>query len=240
MSLLPGVGSNGATWNSEQIHTQGSVRSARELRTLLEAAENEGNLSDRFIKVCHAAADGQEPEMVRILQSAVRERDLVEFLQIGALEGDLKMVQLFLNCGADVNAPLDGPTVLQTAAQKGHLEVARLLLDSGADVNARPPTERDLTALQAAAREGHLEVVQFLLDSGADVNAPPAKHGFTALQAAAGKGHLEVVRLLLDSGADVNARPARDTEVTAFEIAGTRGNLEIAQLIFDCGAYINS
>ena len=72
-----------------------------------------------------------------------------------AREGELEVVRLLLDRGADVHAKNDD--ALQWAAYNDHLEVVRLLLDRGADVHSMNDD-----ALQWAAEMGHLEVVALL------------------------------------------------------------------------------
>ncbi|KAI0430727.1 ankyrin repeat-containing domain protein [Xylaria sp. FL1042] len=57
-------------------------------------------------------------------------------IQIAAAHGPLKIVQLLINAGADVNAVAGGEPALFAAARKGHCgrRVVELLLDSGANL----------------------------------------------------------------------------------------------------------
>ncbi|CAK9064156.1 unnamed protein product [Durusdinium trenchii] len=96
-----------------------------------------------------------------------------------AEHGDLEVVRLLLEAGADKNATTtDWSTALMRAAELGHLEVVRLLLKAGAD---------GATALIDAAEYDQLEVVRLLLEAGADKNAATIA-GETALMGAAKYG----------------------------------------------------
>jgi ankyrin repeat protein len=108
-------------------------------------------------------------------------------LALAASDGQVELVQLLLDEGANVNAvswpkPRINPTwikseqdrvatALQIAAALGHLEVARVLLEAGADINIPACGPNGQTALQAATATGNVEIVELLLASGADVNA---------------------------------------------------------------------
>jgi hypothetical protein len=77
-------------------------------------------------------------------------------LQLVCTKGNIKLAQILLEAGADVNALASqhgpGKTALQVAASNGPFELVQTLLEAGAYVNA--PAGREIsgkTALQAAA-----------------------------------------------------------------------------------------
>ena len=97
---------------------------------------------------------------------------LVTALAYAASLGDLEMVKLFMEKGADVNAKnSDGGTVLMFAARGGNLEVVKLLLEKGLDVNAKDKGGRTVLMFAASTDGGQVEVVKLLLEKGLDVNA---------------------------------------------------------------------
>lgn len=126
-------------------------------------------------------------------------------LQAAAEIGNLDLVELLLERGANINAePATnrGRTALQAAAGGAHFDLVKLFLERGADINSEPAINGGRTALQAAAERGNLELVELLLENGADVNAGPAiEEGKTALQAATEGKHLDIASLLLRKGA---------------------------------------
>ena len=74
-------------------------------------------------------------------------------LEIAASYGNVSMVRLLLDRGADINAPsFWGSTALVAAAVSGQPEVIELLLQRGADVDAN---DDGATALGSA--KGHLQ-----------------------------------------------------------------------------------
>ncbi|KAH9013414.1 hypothetical protein EDB85DRAFT_967604 [Lactarius pseudohatsudake] len=148
--------------------------------------------------------------------------------------GNLKVAQVLMKHGADVNAlhtPRHRP--LHMASFVGRLEILRLLVAGGADVNAR---EGDWTAIHWASLQGHLEVVRFLLESGADPNV--RLWDGTALYQALEHDHLEVAQLLFQSGADINA-PDESGE-TLLHFASKHGNLKVAQQLLERGADVHA
>jgi len=119
-------------------------------------------------------------------------------------EGDVEVVQLLLDQGADVNQRNAlHETALDVASTKGKLEVAKLLIKYGADVNCRD--KEGWTPLLDASRYGHCDIAELLLDNGADVNAKDQDLR-TPLHLASWDRHSKIVSLLLERGADVHIR----------------------------------
>ncbi len=164
--------------------------------------------------------------------------------------GDLDVVELLLEKGANVNAETPGrwtaltssawngssdmvellqgraaAKTLMCAACLGDLKLLQQLSKEEADVNLKTPGD-ERTPLMGAARRGYLDVMKALIALGANVNAKAAGH--TALTVAAEKGNAEVVRLLLDKGADVTARA---NGRTALEITRTKGRKNIEEIL---------
>lgn len=88
-------------------------------------------------------------------------------LQAVSSRGHVKMVQMLLDRGANVNAP-GGQygNALQVAAAHGYDKVVQMLLDKGANVKGKIGG----VAIKLASIKGHDEVVQMLLDNGAEVS----------------------------------------------------------------------
>jgi ankyrin repeat protein len=109
-----------------------------------------------------------------------------------ALSGDVKVMRLLLNRGADPNiATVEGTTALMAAAgvnwvvaqtytesKEALLEAAKLCVEKGADVNAT--NSMGLTAVHGAANRGSDDILQFLAEEGAKLDVSD-KQGRTPL-----------------------------------------------------------
>jgi len=158
---------------------------------------------------------GDEALVKLLLQKAVNVNN--GLLHLAVTEGNVEIVKILLNAGADVNMDNsdeydDGYTPLQLAIETddllGHETIVRILLDAGANV-----VNTILKPLNSAAACGQLEIVKMLLEAGADVNEgergrgveaydyPP---GYTALHWAAVNFQEQTIRILINGGADVN------------------------------------
>ncbi|KAF7973986.1 hypothetical protein HWV62_13589 [Athelia sp. TMB] len=167
-------------------------------------------------------------------------------LQMASGRGDIDIVRLLLEYGADGNAPA-GPkgTALQIASGRGDIDIVRLLLEYGADGNA--PAGPKGTALQAVFNWAHPDQREYY---GSRDRYPPSLVGtdepdFTSLALQPSRRGYDIVRLLLEHGADVNA-PAGyvhegvEYKRTALQIATYHGEFDIVQLLVERGADVNA
>jgi ankyrin repeat protein len=148
---------------------------------------------------------------------------------------DIKLLQLLLDAGADINAksPDKEMTILQKCSKYGSTEVVEFLLRNGAEANI-PATKYMGTPLQEAIKSQGTETAELLLEYDADVNAPPAnRYGVTALQAAAIHGYIPLALKLLERGADVAAAPSPHRGRTAIDGAAEHGHLDMLQLLLN-------
>jgi ankyrin repeat protein len=155
-------------------------------------------------------------------------------LLIAADGGDLSLVKLLLERGADIHTKSLPKTPLICAVQCINLPVVLFLLGAGADVEAKDTTDRTALIVAAAAPSrgyvgnNQLETVKALLEYGADVSAAD-KNGNTAMHMAAQCGGFEVVDILRRKGADLNMR--NQESKTPLELARSRGKDRVVSLI---------
>jgi ankyrin repeat protein len=114
-------------------------------------------------------------------------------------DGDVKVVQQYLDNGVNVNGSSFAWSPLQIAANKGQLEIIKMLVEHGADLNYKHPITK-MTALGLAAYNGFPDVVQYLLSKGADPNIK-LRGGVSIVRAVRDVGNTEMVDLLMKGGA---------------------------------------
>lgn len=120
-------------------------------------------------------------------------------LKIAAALGSLRIVELLITAGADVNLKdSTGSVPLHAAAEKGNREIIAILLRHGADVNASDDMH-GVTPLHVAIFSARAGTVEYLLDNGADANYA-GKRGQTPMRTAIEKGDAEIIRLLETHG----------------------------------------
>ncbi len=147
-------------------------------------------------------------------------------VMIGAWEGNIPMMELFVSRGADINKiNSHGEQALLHAALKGRLEAVRWLVENGARLNRQG---KEWAALHYAAFGGHAEIVAYLLERGGDVNAL-STNGSTPLMMAAREGRESIARTLLASGARTDV--VNEYGDDALRWAMRNNNLKIAQEI---------
>lgn len=113
-------------------------------------------------------------------------------LMIACLQGDLGLVKLMVEKGAEINKP--GWTPLSYAATRGHTEIVKYLLDHSAYIDAAAPNGS--TPLMMAAYFGYDSTVKLLLDAGADPKLKNAM-GYTALTLATNMHHKDIADMIV-------------------------------------------
>ncbi len=147
-------------------------------------------------------------------------------LMIGAWEGNIDMMRLFISRGASINRMNgNGETAIILAAWRGHLEAVKWLVARGARINAPP---RQWSPLHYAVFAGHRQVVDYLMEQGADINAL-STNGSSVLMMAIYEGRDELARMLIEKGAERGFR--NDWGDGALEWAMRYNRLNVARMI---------
>lgn len=221
------------------------------------------NVHDRFTKgatMLHMAAAFSLESLMRALLENGAEVNQVDYHGSSALAwaagyhhteeaSNKASVQVLLDYGADVNAPLSRyrHSPLSAAAILGDEAVVRLLVEHGADVNAfvLGIDHTNVSPLEAAAesqKTNAVAITRFLLDSGADVNprrqfaADYGDSNCTLLDVVFHYGTEELLQLLLERGARVNLPHRRWTILQYLVCQHEQG---FVRLVLAHGAHVN-
>ncbi|GFR60265.1 ankyrin-1 [Elysia marginata] len=153
-------------------------------------------------------------------------------LVFAAEKGSLKLLQLYLSHGAEVNrVSHSGTTALHYAAKHGWTECCELLLQHGAEIDAQDI--RRFTPLMMASLEGQAGVLKIMLAARCNVNMA-AYNRRTALHYASERGFQVCCELLLEAGACIESI---DTDkCSPAMVAAHKGSAETLQLLLDVGA----
>lgn len=164
--------------------------------------------------------------------------------------GQLKIVEILLKAGADVNLTGNDLYPLIAACNTGNVKIISLLVKAGADVGCKDLYGNTclpavaLSSCQVAANwktgdeEGKAKyvervssVVRLLLCQGVDVNANSG--GYTSLYYACSTQQLEVAQILLEAGMDANLFCYRSHPLL---VACRGGNIELINMLINAGA----
>ena len=154
-------------------------------------------------------------------------------LCLSVCRGDLKMVELLVRAGADVNKFYTyqeySETALIAAVRLGYENIARTLaLGSEADVNALDSAGK--SALQFAVETRRPAMVSLLLEAGARISAGLLH---TAIKMSGYLSGQEISLLLLRHGADVEARDREGRSALSWAV--WVNNLEIVEEVLRLG-----
>ena len=145
----------------------------------------------------------QRKRLLRILEALrpipARERGLPDTLTGAASLGDVPLMCVFLERGADIEERSIGfASPLCAACAAGNLEAVSFLLDRGAKLR---PDEAFITPTSSAVSNGHLDVVKLLMRSGASIeDATPGLKGVCS------ECRYSMLKFLLESGLDLDRK----------------------------------
>lgn len=147
-------------------------------------------------------------------------------LHIAAWEGNIPLIKLYLERGADVNLlNRHKETPLTLAAWRGQKKAMDFLIENGANINVAPYS---WSPLHYAVFSGQTAIVDALLAQGADVNAL-SSNGSSPLMMAVYEGKADMIEKLMQNGASINVR--NDRGESAVDWAMRRDRVDLARLI---------
>jgi len=149
-------------------------------------------------------------------------------------KGNIKMMDLLINNGANVNSKTREAkaTPIYTASFNGHLEGVKLLIKFGAVVNMG--NGKNQTPVYVACQKGYMAVVKYLIeDCKADYNLT-ADRGDHPIHIASRHGHLDIVEYLLSKGVDINCHNINGW--TSLHNASYHGCVSVVDLLLEHGA----
>jgi len=215
-------------------------------RLLVEDGADLNARNSHGLTILEDSLQSRDSEKVRFLLEAGADVRIGAPVLWAVLAGNVSVLKLLLDHGADPNAALDvdgefhfkgflqGTTPLMRAAADRPLEVLGLLLEFGADVSARDRAGR--TAMDVAMLHGQRNTAQWLQERG---GTGPGRGSFSAaLLASAERGQVDQVRECLAHGADLNVRG--EGGVTPLILAAREGHLAIVEMLLGAGADVNA
>ncbi len=186
-----------------------------------------------------AAGNGSYETAKLLLASGAEARTTVDretLLHVAAKSGNVRLVQLLLGHGFEINARnVRGETPLHVALLTGKTEAAMLLIRQGADINA--PNQRKETPLHYAVRFANQTVMNQLIKSKCSINARDELGKTPLYYAVEGKDY-HIVSALLKGRANPNYSDGQGS--TPLHEAVRNCYTEIAVLLMNCGTRINA
>ncbi|XP_001355265.3 uncharacterized protein G9a isoform X2 [Drosophila pseudoobscura] len=175
--------------------------------TCLHLVAHSGTLQMAYLLLCKGASS---QDFVNIVDSELRTA-----LMCAVMNDKCDMLNLFLQCGADVaiKGP-DGKTSLHIAAKLGSVEATQLIVESyKASRNITnflsfidAQDEGGWTAMVWAAELGHTDIVSLLLNQGADPNLCDNDNNTVLHWSTLHNNGLDTITVLLQAGADCNVQ----------------------------------
>ncbi len=160
-------------------------------------------------------------------------------LIIACKSGNIKMAELLISQGADVNFKnQENETPLGQACWNNRLSIIELLISKGVDLDAE--CSGIDTAIEIALWRSNWNLVKLLISNGANVN-PDIRR--SPLFQAVMEDNFEIAKFLVENGAIVNCKGIVDNDdkmyyKTALEIAIENLNYELVEFLLSNGAEI--
>lgn len=146
----------------------------------------------------------QYQTLVNVVRRLSKEDKYCFFLS-ACEEADLKLCQICLDAGTDINycECLHGRPVINELARRNKIttEMGDWLIEKGADINISGSDDR--TNLSGACEKGNIKIAKYFIDKGIKIRHYENKYSKpNDLYLAVGSGNYELVRMLLELGSD--------------------------------------
>lgn len=176
-------------------------------------------------------------KLINIKPSALNKKgpDRKTPLHITCLNGNIEIVTLLVEAGADLKIKYHGKTPFALACGKGNAEIVKYLIQKGENVNEIMVGK--VTPLHLISNSGNQEIVQYILDRITNINAVTSRKR-SALHYAVEDNNLEAAEVLIDNGIDMEL--LEEYKRSALSLACDRNKPEMAALLLENGANIHS
>lgn len=140
--------------------------------------------------------------------------------------GNLEMVKLLVNKGADIECSKGERTPMETAVYHNYDEIVEYFIEKGAKISHG--------LIKVAIKNNYLNIIKIFLrvndERKIDINKN--HNGYTLLHLAVSKGNYEIVNKLLENGADPLIKNEGNNK-TALEISFPYKKLKICRLLLE-------
>lgn len=154
--------------------------------------------------------------------------------------GQLKLFRSLLEIGVQIEADIDGMTILMEAAYEGHLDTVRHLVTHAVDLRINVNQEDNVhrSALFYAFENAQLAVVQYLIAAGAVLE--PADHEKNVLMCACLKGNIPVIDYCLQhlDALSFGLQDVDDKGRNVLFYAVTGGSSQVVDILLNAGAQV--
>jgi ankyrin repeat protein len=153
-------------------------------------------------------------------------------LEIAVGRNYIKIAELLLTSGADVNLTAFSISPIRTAIKYGYVDMIKLLMSYGANINVVFDAEI-CTGVHIAVLKNNTELLKVLVEYGVDINQKNVD-GSTPLYYAAKYSYISCAKYLIQQGALINL--CNKIDDTPLCIAAYNGNHKMCELLIQHGA----
>lgn len=211
-------------YNVNLLHVAAKYNKIEIARYLLKHDMNVDAPTNGKLTALYIAVINDHAEMVEFLlteykanTNIIAKRNLTP-LHIAVMHGNIKIVQLLLDHGADKGAQSDiGNTPLHNAVAYNHIDIVRLLIEHDADTNAENNYQQPPLFLSHLS---NIEMIKLLIDNRADLHYKSEKNENNFLHYASTLGCAKLIKCIVKQ---FNVNDANKHGQTALHLAAMQG-----------------